>query len=95
VFEEWRLPPAVVSAIRYHHAPLGLPEEQRELAALLSLADSLVADAGIGLAWDTLAHHPGEPLLEWLGFDWEGRAELQARARDDLQVFRRILEDES
>lgn len=95
VFEQWQFPADVVTAIRHHHDPLGLPESERDLAAVVALADSLVADAGIGLACDTLTHHPGEELLYWLQFDWDLRGEVQTHAGEDLQVFRRMLDDES
>ncbi len=40
--EKWNFPPALVNAIRYHHNTDAAPEEYRDLALTVSLADLLV-----------------------------------------------------
>ncbi len=45
--ERWAYPPALVNAIRYHHAPT--LTQQPRLAALVNLTNILVLQSGIGL----------------------------------------------
>jgi HD-like signal output (HDOD) protein len=46
VFEAWRLPETLISAIRNHHDPLSAPEPHRPLAALINLGATLGLAAG-------------------------------------------------
>ncbi len=48
--EAWGLPPGLVAATQYHHAPNGAPEPHRRIAALIAIADHLSTDAGMGFA---------------------------------------------
>ena len=91
VFASWKLPASVVRAIRHHHEPMRVPPEERLLPALLALADVLVADAGFGLFMAREARPPDPALLEWLGFDWDGRAGLQQTVREEVMLLERIL----
>jgi HD-like signal output (HDOD) protein len=46
----WGLPPGLVAATQYHHAPHGAPEPYGRIAALVAIADRLSTDAGMDFA---------------------------------------------
>ncbi|TVQ50253.1 MAG: HDOD domain-containing protein [Gammaproteobacteria bacterium] len=95
VFAEWQLPERIVGAVASHHAPLRADGPLRELAAVVALADSLAADAGLGFAGASEPMVPEDSLLEYLGFDWAERAGLQDDIRSELSGLQRILGDDS
>jgi len=41
VFEAWKLPDALVAAVRHHHDPAAAPQEHRQLSALVNLGATL------------------------------------------------------
>jgi diguanylate cyclase (GGDEF)-like protein len=43
LMEQWKMPPAIVDAIRFHHAPLGRLEEQRQNVHFSTLSATAVA----------------------------------------------------
>jgi HD-like signal output (HDOD) protein len=47
---KWRFPRTLCSAIGYHHKPLDLADVNRELPALINVADILACNANIGLS---------------------------------------------
>jgi HD-like signal output (HDOD) protein len=53
VFRDWRLPEAIVTAVRHHEAPARAPAPLRELASLVHLGMLLALQAGFA--------HPLEP----------------------------------
>ena len=46
VFEEWRLPEALVAACRHHHDPLSSPKPQRTLVAVVHAGGNLALESG-------------------------------------------------
>jgi len=54
LLERWNLPTALVTAVRYHHAPSQAPESP--LAALVHVADTICLTLGIGLGVDGMAY---------------------------------------
>ena len=54
LLEHWNLPPTLVTAVRYHHAPSKAPENP--LAALVHVADTICLTLGIGLGVDGMAY---------------------------------------
>jgi HD-like signal output (HDOD) protein len=48
--DAWGLPPGLVAATQYHHAPHGAPEPHRRIAAIVAIADRLSTEAGMGFA---------------------------------------------
>ncbi|MCC5869366.1 MAG: HDOD domain-containing protein [Gammaproteobacteria bacterium] len=95
VFAEWQLPERIVGAVAAHHAPLAAAESLRELAAVVALADSLAADAGLGFAGVSEPRRADEDVLEYLGFDWSERAGLQDSIREEFSGLQGILGDDS
>ncbi len=67
VARHWKLPTALISAIRFHH---NLSEHTSVLAELVHVADILCRGLDIGHGGDNLIPILDENVLARLGFDW-------------------------
>lgn len=91
VFASWRLPDALVAAVRHHDDPGAAPERAQPLATLVALANALSLGAGFG--------SPSEPARDvacaqapaLLGLADAAVADIGAKLRDDVAGFRRLL----
>ncbi len=63
----WNLPDHVAEAVRWHHQPSLAPENQRELADLVHVADILCLDFGFGGGVDGLSYRLDRSASERLG----------------------------
>ena len=63
----WRFPIALQRVNRWHHSPLLLPPEDRQLAAIVNVADHLAAGANIGYSRTVETAQPDAAVLAWLG----------------------------
>ena len=70
LLERWNLPAALVSAVRYHHAPLDAPTDS-PLPCLVHVADAICMTLGIGLGLDGLAYTLQPEALARLGLTVE------------------------
>ncbi len=78
LLERWNLPPALVLAVRRHHAPLESPSSSL-LPCLVHVADAVCLTLGIGLGLDGLAYTLHPEALAALGLtpeDFEAVASL-------------------
>ena len=66
LLERWNLPSSLVSAVRYHHAPLEA-EGPSPLPCLVHVADAVCLTLGIGLGLDGLAYTLEPEALRRLG----------------------------
>ena len=55
LLERWNLPASLVTAVRYHHAPLEAPTDS-PLPCLVHVADAICMTLGVGLGLDGLAY---------------------------------------
>lgn len=69
IFEEWRLPQALVSAARYHHSPLRASGAERRLAALINISSTLALVSGAGMALEPTSPSAHPDALQCLDFD--------------------------
>ena len=63
----WRFPIALQRVNRWHHSPLLLPPEERQLAAIVNVADHLAAGANIGYSRTVESADPDAEVLDGLG----------------------------
>jgi HD-like signal output (HDOD) protein len=49
IMSKWQLPETTCAAVAMHHDPLGAPEESRQLAAIIALADTMACASDAGL----------------------------------------------
>lgn len=66
LLERWNLPSSLVTAVRWHHAPLGSPAPSL-LPCLVHVADAICLTLGIGLGLDGLAYTLHPEALDTLG----------------------------
>jgi HD-like signal output (HDOD) protein len=87
----WRFPEVQVSAIRYHHQPLG--SEENKLACMIHLADVLAKLAGFpaGRPADPGQIAPG--ILELLNIRQQDLNDLAAAAADDVRKIEAELQE--
>lgn len=65
----WRLPPAFVAGIAYHHKPT-LAEKYSLLASTIHIADAAMMMLGVGIGIDGLQYELDTTAFERLG--WNG-----------------------
>jgi len=63
----WRFPVALQRVSGWHHAPLSLPPTERQLTAIVHVADCLAARANIGYSRTVESTDPDPEVLAWLG----------------------------
>ena len=93
--ERWRLPPAIIEPVAFHHRPTEAAAEHWALSAVVHLADILARNAGIGSGGDGLIPLPeldvmtrlrvaSADLLRWT----DALAEEKEAVKTFLQVMR-------
>ncbi len=83
--EHWKLPPRLVSAIRYHHEPAAQPEDERtKLPAIVHVADALCLMLGIGIGTDGLRYALEDGVFDALGLKPEDAEEIMILVTDFL-----------
>jgi HD-like signal output (HDOD) protein len=90
MLEKWNLPPSLVHATRYHHAPLSA-KQPTALACLVHVADILTLMLGVGLGADGLIYNLDSRVLDLLKLsdaDLEATmAEVSQVAGEDLKLL--------
>jgi len=76
----WGFPPSLARVTGHHHAPMSLPAAERQLPAIVHVADHLAAQCKLGYARTVSADGIEDGVLEWLGLS---EADLAA-VRDTL-----------
>ncbi|MBN2561181.1 MAG: HDOD domain-containing protein [Phycisphaerae bacterium] len=61
---KWRFPTTLCTSIGYHHKPMDLAEVNRELSALVHIADILACKADIGFVATASHEEYGEEILD-------------------------------
>lgn len=94
--EKWRLSPAVIASLAFHHAPGQADEEYRDLVTTVALANLYANIYEIGSAGDL---HPAGAflleVLEMLGLQWVDLQPLQEIVDSEItkaQVFLHLTE---
>lgn len=91
VFEAWKLPHALVEAVLHHHEPLAAPVEMRATCALVSVANNVAIDAGMGYLLEPHISESSDDSIQYLKLPPEliGRVaqELPARVEELQQLL--------
>jgi len=72
---KWRFPRVLRTAIGYHHQPMELAPENRELAALVNAADILASRAGVGFTASAWGEQISDEVLQCINLQ---RADVEA-----------------
>ena len=89
----WRFPRTIKIAIGYHHRPMDVTPEAREIAAVVHVADILACQADIGFsctARDTPLH---DTMLELIGVSREGLAQISEELPAEVSLAESLLSD--
>jgi len=96
--DKWRLSPAIIEGLAYHHAPEQASGEHRDLVATVALANLYANIYEIGSAGDL---HPESAfllgILEIMGMKWDDLQPLQSIVNSEIdkaQVFLNLTEKE-
>jgi HD-like signal output (HDOD) protein len=68
IAEKWKLPPILVTAIRYHHAPTRARDE-RDMAAAVHVGNNVARAFGVGNSGDRSIAPFDESVVEQYGVD--------------------------
>lgn len=97
--EKWRLSPAIIEGLAYHHAPEQASDEHKDLVATVALANLYANIYEIGSAGDL---HPESSflmgILELMGLKWHDLQPLMAIVNSEIdkaQVFLNLTEQEA
>jgi putative nucleotidyltransferase with HDIG domain len=89
VADQWRFPESIIEGIRWHHTPQASSEANRSMVCILSLADFLCAQKGIGTVRTKCKPSTQLNLLTELGVEredlrvlWEDMDHELSAARD-------------
>jgi putative nucleotidyltransferase with HDIG domain len=89
--EQWKLPPAVVAAVRRHHTPTATRKD-RDAACVTHLADILTRALQIGWAGDRTISRLDPAMVQEFGISPEVLDRLVAKLLDDLDKAKDFFE---
>lgn len=87
----WRLPTAIVNAVRWHHSPEAAEDR---MADLVHIAD-LVAHERAGFGMPRQPRAPAEAALARLGLDWRICGEALASLNEEMAAFMQLLGEDA
>ncbi len=90
---KWRFPRTLCTTIGYHHQPMELAPANRELPALVFLADTLACRAGIGFSLTGSEEEPSEEVLQVVGLSSEQVAEVSRSLPEQVALTEAIFSE--
>lgn len=97
--EKWRLSPAIIESLAYHHAPEQASEEHGGLVATVALANLYANIYEIGSAGDLFPESAFlMTILELMGLRWADLQPMQAIVNSEIdkaQIFLHLTEKEA
>ena len=91
--EKWRLNDAMIESLRFHHNPETAKEDNRNIVAIVALANACTNIFEIGAAGDV---PPGDPilmdLLDLVGIKWNTITNLQKTVMDEIDKAKIFLQ---
>lgn len=93
ISKKWQLNNNITDALSHHHEPATITEEDRELVAIVALANMYANIYDFGTAGDPFQEYPELLLvLEMLGLAWDDLALLQETVEDEIERARIFLQ---
>jgi putative nucleotidyltransferase with HDIG domain len=92
--ERWRLPPAIIEPVAFHHRPAEAASEHWALSAVVHLADILARNAGIGSGGDGLIPLPELEVMTRLrvaSADLMRWTDALAEEREAVKTFLQVM----
>ena len=90
ILTKWLLPPEIVNAVQFHHAP----EESEQLSSMLDIvhvANFISMMIGIGIGRDGLQHQPSAEVTDRLGLEPEHLEKVASQTMQWVKEFSEVL----
>lgn len=90
ILTKWLLPPEIVNAVQFHHAP----EASEQLSSMLDIvhvANFISMMIGIGIGRDGLQHQPSGEVTERLGLEPEHLEKVASQTMQWVKEFSEVL----
>lgn len=93
IAENWRLSKAIQDSLCHHHNPEDVKEENRQLTAIVALANAYANIFKIGSSGDPFPEDPMDTyLLEQVGLSWTKFSELGETILDEIEKAKIFLQ---
>ncbi len=93
IAENWRLSEAIQDSLCHHHNPEDVKEENRQLTAIVALANTYANIFDIGSSGDPFPEDPMDTyLLEQVGLSWTKFSELGETILDEIEKAKIFLQ---
>lgn len=83
--EHWKFPASLVWVAGHHHDPMAVPEPNRDLPALIHVADHLAGEVAGGFTLDLRSDGPEPEALDHLGLGERGLEKVRTAIRGVLE----------
>jgi len=91
--KKWRFPQTLCTTIGYHHSPTALAEVNRELPAIINVADILASRAEIGFCQHATNAEISDDLYTLIKLDPAKVAEIEAEVPEQTSIAESIFGD--
>ena len=89
--QQWRLPGALESSIKYHHEPGKAPGEYKPLVYMVHIGDVLAMMAGLGTGIDILQYTLDMDYLSYYSFAFDEIAVLMIHVEEEFEQLKNAL----
>jgi putative nucleotidyltransferase with HDIG domain len=90
ILTKWLLPPEIVNAVQFHHAPEA-SEQPSNMLDIVHLANFISMMIGIGIGRDGLQHQPSVEVTERLGVKSEHLEKVASQTMQWVKEFSEVL----
>jgi putative nucleotidyltransferase with HDIG domain len=90
ILTKWLLPPEIVNAVQFHHAPEA-SEQLNSMLDIVHVANFISMMIGIGIGRDGLQHQPSAEVTERLGLEPEHLEKVASQTMQWVKEFSEVL----
>jgi putative nucleotidyltransferase with HDIG domain len=90
ILTKWLLPPEIVNAVQFHHAPEA-SEQVNSMLDIVHVANFISMMIGIGIGRDGLQHEPSAEVTERLGLEPEHLEKVASQTMQWVKEFSEVL----
>ena len=90
ILTKWLLPPEIVNAVQFHHAP-ETSEQRSSMLDIVHVANFISMMIGIGIGRDGLQHQPSVEVTERLGLEPEHLEKVASQTMQWVKEFSEVL----
>jgi HD-like signal output (HDOD) protein len=90
ILTKWLLPPEIINAVRFHHAPEA-SEQPSNMLDIVHVANFISMMIGIGIGRDGLQHEPSAEVTERLGVEPEHLEKVASQTMQWVKEFNEVL----